>query len=298
MSDRVWYYASGGQQRGPVKTGELKRLAVADQLRPTDLVWTDNMANWAPAGTIKGLFPEPTATTAESAEGAANAASAPAEAVTPEIAEAQTQAASPAVNLVVLAPREAWAALRKLIVDPWGLLGTVYEQLGPKRGTIVGVAFVAAFFMCCVLAIVFQQAVLLPGVSVLAASEAISLVKALIVLIGYVAAFLGTVTAFRVLARTKTGMAADLFVAGAALVPLGVFAVIDGLLNPLSTVVQWIVSAAFIFAQVTAILMLYNGLKQPVRLGDRLSALAVPTVLVAAMTAAQVLQWLLAKLPF
>jgi hypothetical protein len=297
MSDRVWYYASGGQQRGPVKTAELKRLAVADQLRPTDLVWTDNMANWAPAGTIKGLFPEATSATGETTVAPVDSeANAPAAAISPEIEGAASK--PQAANLVAIAPREAWGALRKLIVDPWGLLGTVYEQLGPKRATIVGGAFVAAFFLCCMLAIVFQQAVLLPGVSVLAASEAIALIKALIVLIGYAVAFLGTVTAFRVLARTKTGMAADLFVGGAALVPLGVFAVIDGLLNPLSTVVQWIVSAVFVFAQVTATLMLYNGLKQPVRLGDRLSALAVPTVLVAAMTAAEVLQWLLAKLPF
>ena len=300
MPDRVWYYASGGQQRGPVKTAELRRLAIAGDLRPTDLVWTDEMANWAAASTVKGLFPD----------------QAPAAAVTP-VATATTEATAPAEtaadnratvqagehltapgSLVTVAPREAWLAIRKLIADPWGLQGTVYEQLGPKRAMIVGGAFVAAFFVCCVLAIVFQQSVLLPGVSVLASSEAIPVIKALIALIGYVAAFLGTVMAFRMLARTRAGMAADVFVSGAALAPLGAFVVIDGLLNPLSSVVQWIVSALFVFAQVTAVLMLYNGLKQPLQLSDRLSALAVPTVLVAAMTAAQLLQWLLAKLPF
>ncbi len=298
MPDRAWYYASGGQQRGPVKTAELKRLAAAGDLRPTDLVWTDNMANWAAASTVKGLFAEreaavsspPTATTSL-------AAASPPEVTADNPVVAEVGEPRPEIPLVALAPREAWAALQKLVVDPWGLLGTIYEQLGPKRATIVGGAFVATFFLCCALAMVFQQAVGLPGVSVLASSEAIAVIKALIVLIGYVAALIGTVSALRMLGKTGALMAADVFVAGAALLPLGAYVVISAMLNPLSAVVQWIISVLFIFAAVTSVLMLYNGLKQPVRLSDRLSALGVPIVLAAAMTAAQLLQWLLATLP-
>ncbi|MCC6418275.1 MAG: DUF4339 domain-containing protein [Gemmataceae bacterium] len=56
MADE-WYYAKNGQQLGPVSRDELKQYTSAGQLRPNDLVWTEGMANWAPAQTVPGLFP-------------------------------------------------------------------------------------------------------------------------------------------------------------------------------------------------------------------------------------------------
>jgi hypothetical protein len=52
-----WYYAAGGERHGPVSAPELKKLAGAGTLTPTDLVWKDGMADWVPARSIKGLFP-------------------------------------------------------------------------------------------------------------------------------------------------------------------------------------------------------------------------------------------------
>src|SRR5262249_298739 len=52
----TWYYAQGGQQFGPVSSRQLKRLAAGGQLRPTDLIWKDGMADWTPALKLKGLF--------------------------------------------------------------------------------------------------------------------------------------------------------------------------------------------------------------------------------------------------
>jgi hypothetical protein len=56
MAD-LWYYARDGKQQGPVGSEELKRLAAAGQLRPTDLVWKDGMADWLAAAKVRGLFP-------------------------------------------------------------------------------------------------------------------------------------------------------------------------------------------------------------------------------------------------
>lgn len=50
-----WFYTSNRQQMGPVSWGELCRLADDGRLRPTDLVWKDGMADWAPART-SGAF--------------------------------------------------------------------------------------------------------------------------------------------------------------------------------------------------------------------------------------------------
>ncbi len=56
MTDRMWYYSHGGQQKGPINTAQLKQLAANGQLQLADLVWTDQMENWAAASTVKGLF--------------------------------------------------------------------------------------------------------------------------------------------------------------------------------------------------------------------------------------------------
>jgi hypothetical protein len=61
MADE-WYYAQQGRQVGPVNTAYLSQLAASGQLQPTDLVWKEGMANWAPARAAAGhLFPEPAA---------------------------------------------------------------------------------------------------------------------------------------------------------------------------------------------------------------------------------------------
>lgn len=55
-----WYYTINGQQApAPVSAAQLKQLAGSNQLQPTDLVWQEGMANWMPAGSVKGLFSGP-----------------------------------------------------------------------------------------------------------------------------------------------------------------------------------------------------------------------------------------------
>jgi hypothetical protein len=51
-----WHYAKDGQQFGPINSTQLKQLAAQGQLTPSDMIWKDGMAEWAPAGSVKGLF--------------------------------------------------------------------------------------------------------------------------------------------------------------------------------------------------------------------------------------------------
>lgn len=52
-----WHYTQNGQPAdAPVNNVQLKQLALSGLLRPDDLVWKEGMPNWAPAGSIKGLF--------------------------------------------------------------------------------------------------------------------------------------------------------------------------------------------------------------------------------------------------
>ena len=53
-----WYYTKNGQQKGPVSTEELKRLAGSGQIQTTDFIWRQRMPQWAQAGQcIKALLP-------------------------------------------------------------------------------------------------------------------------------------------------------------------------------------------------------------------------------------------------
>jgi len=53
-----WHFTLNGQPAdSPVSMAELKKLADAGQLQPTDKVLQEGMTGWAPAHTIKGLFP-------------------------------------------------------------------------------------------------------------------------------------------------------------------------------------------------------------------------------------------------
>lgn len=50
-----WHYIEQGQQCGPLTDDELRERVAAGALRPEDYVWTEGMADWAPASQIQGL---------------------------------------------------------------------------------------------------------------------------------------------------------------------------------------------------------------------------------------------------
>ena len=53
-----WYYAQGNVPKGPVSAAEIKRLATAGDLAPSDLVWKEGMTDWSEASSAKELFPD------------------------------------------------------------------------------------------------------------------------------------------------------------------------------------------------------------------------------------------------
>jgi hypothetical protein len=65
MAPAEWYYAKDNQQQGPVASADLKRLSLAGQLGPEDLVWREGLTDWIPARKVKGLFDPGTKTPSE-----------------------------------------------------------------------------------------------------------------------------------------------------------------------------------------------------------------------------------------
>jgi len=49
-----WYCQAGAQRYGPVSEEELRSWIAQGRIRPEDHVWTEGMANWAPAGQVFG----------------------------------------------------------------------------------------------------------------------------------------------------------------------------------------------------------------------------------------------------
>jgi len=50
--DAMWYYTQGNSgQLGPVTEAEIRALLEQGKIKPTDLVWTDGMGEWAAART-------------------------------------------------------------------------------------------------------------------------------------------------------------------------------------------------------------------------------------------------------
>ena len=56
MSNRAWFYASGGKQYGPCPEAQLREFIARGAVTAATLVWTEGMANWQKAGEIPGLI--------------------------------------------------------------------------------------------------------------------------------------------------------------------------------------------------------------------------------------------------
>ncbi len=52
-----WYYAQNGQQCGPVPGEQLRNMLSTGALRSSDLVWSDGLPAWTPAGQVPALMP-------------------------------------------------------------------------------------------------------------------------------------------------------------------------------------------------------------------------------------------------
>ena len=57
MSNRTWFYASEGQQKGPFPEAQLRDLIARGTVRSDTLVWTEGMSGWQKAIEIPGLVP-------------------------------------------------------------------------------------------------------------------------------------------------------------------------------------------------------------------------------------------------
>ncbi len=56
MMSTEWYYATDGQQHGPVTSADLKGLAASGTITPGSLTWKEGLPEWVSASTATSLF--------------------------------------------------------------------------------------------------------------------------------------------------------------------------------------------------------------------------------------------------
>jgi len=80
MTEAIWYFADGDEERGPVTEAQVRTLIGTGNLKPDDLVWKEGMDDWAAAEEVPGLFEkEPPAPPVESSADETEAEEEPAE---------------------------------------------------------------------------------------------------------------------------------------------------------------------------------------------------------------------------
>lgn len=57
-----WYITRGQQRIGPIDASQLKHMAMTQQLKPTEYVWKEGMAQWVQAQQVQDLFDVPPVT--------------------------------------------------------------------------------------------------------------------------------------------------------------------------------------------------------------------------------------------
>lgn len=178
------------------------------------------------------------------------------------------------------ASQDALQVLKTLAGNPVGGLPPAFEGLGASRALGAGVVFAAVFcFLFALGATIASRRYLgwLDGFFQAGGNSHFMLfLKYLLAALVPVASLVGGCALGRAVLRGTGGIAGDVFTAGAALLPSGLFLVLASLLGGGNVD---IVVVLFVFAISTTILMLYSGYAGIARISPPGAALAVPVVL-------------------
>ena len=127
-----WFYELDGFRRGPVASGELKKIADSGAVSPETLIWRDGLEEWVKAGAVRGLFAT-TSPTAVRSQLAAPAQSTATPAAQPAPPQPRPQYASPPAAQ----PDHGWHPFDKAIeLIRTACLPELPTQLSALAGTI------------------------------------------------------------------------------------------------------------------------------------------------------------------
>lgn len=187
---------------------------------------------------------------------------------------------------VKTARTDALAALGILFRNPVGGIDDAYQQLDDQRAIGVGVAFALLFdvFLLIGVLIGLERMSSIPGVNYLAMMSgsdfgAGSSIKLLILGLTPFVSLLAAVSSARLVFRGSGRPAGDVFTAGTALLPFGLFFALAAVVGGF---VPEILIVLLVFAIVYTILILYRGCTTIAGIGEGAAAAAVAIMLMFA----------------
>lgn len=282
-----WYYAHQGQRTGPVGLEELKAEIASGKVQPGDLVWKEGMANWAAASTMPELFASGAAAETKGGGGEeitgggeeAAAGSAQAEAAKPAAARPSALSGdikAQAAQVAKEASRDAVAAFKILLSNPVGGLRDAFDRLGKFRAMQVGVVFALVFYICEVVGgyMRFSQLyALLPSARQGQVSTVGHVFWLLFVAIVPILFVVAASALSRRLFRGSGSIDSDIFIAGAALLPFGVYCLAVGIIGPANPILHLVFQ---VLGTSFTVLMLYSGCTNVLKIPEAAATLATP----------------------
>jgi zinc-ribbon domain len=169
------------------------------------------------------------------------------------------------------ASTDALGAFKTFATNPVGGLADAYHSLGPAKALGVGLTFGIVFAVCILLSVyrIVPEFMRPTGVG--------GFFKLVIVAIVPFGALFVAAAAVRTIFRGEGALGSDSFLAGAALLPFGLIALIMTILGPSNLNIMYFLA---IFTGSLSILMLWAGLTRIYKISERLATLAVPIMIV------------------
>ncbi|MEM9280749.1 MAG: CD225/dispanin family protein [Verrucomicrobiota bacterium] len=130
-----WYYASNGQQQGPVSEEQLTELVQQGAVKGTDLVWNESMTDWIPLNSIPQFSAalEPTQSAVEATPPTPEASSS---SVAPVLSQATSSSPAPTASGGEKVPTYLWQSIVCLVLCclPAAIPAIIYStKVGPAE---------------------------------------------------------------------------------------------------------------------------------------------------------------------
>jgi hypothetical protein len=180
------------------------------------------------------------------------------------------------------AGQDALQALKLYLGNPIGDLGRAFETLGPKRAFAAGVVFGVVSIVAVIVGLLLSYRGYDPGFGGFLRTLLRVVTVGLISFGVLVAAILGARTAL----AGKGSLEGDVFVAGAAQLPVGVWVLLSGILGPRNYDLILVVGA---FALCYATFALFGGCTKVSGISERRATPAVPAIIVVTFWLARVI---------
>ncbi|MEO8383090.1 MAG: hypothetical protein ABI779_25765 [Acidobacteriota bacterium] len=173
----------------------------------------------------------------------------------------------------VAASTDAARAVKLLLTDPVGSIGSAYDAFTPARAMDVGIAFSALFIVSSLIAVRTIARATLFGFGSIGFKE---VMQVLLLAAIPVASVIAILMGLQLVVTKRNDPSRAIFAAGAALLPMSILNVAAGLLSFNNGGVLAVVA---LFAACYMSLLLYAGCRDVLKVSSAAAAIAVPAII-------------------